>query len=66
MCNRFQFLNFYISFSDFEGRVHGGHLMDGSTVFTTVEILIQENQDLVFDRKFDEETGYKELVITPR
>lgn len=59
-------LHMHLSFSDFEGRVHGGHLMDGSTVFTTVEILIQENQDLVFDRKFDEETGYKELVITPR
>lgn len=59
-------LHMHISFSDFEGRVRGGHLMDGCLIFTTVEILIQENQDLIFERKFDEETGYKELIIQSR
>lgn len=59
-------LHMHLSFSDFEGRVRGGHLMEGCPVFTTVEILIQENQDLIFNRKFDEETGYNELVIQNR
>jgi len=59
-------IHLHISFSDFEGRVRGGHLMDGSPIFTTAEIVLQENMDLKFARLDDAETGYKELVIQRR
>jgi predicted DNA-binding protein with PD1-like motif len=40
--------------------------MDGSPIFTTAEIILQENMDLKFSRMDDETTGFKELVIQRR
>lgn len=59
-------IHLHISMSDSEGKVVGGHLMNGCEVFTTVEIVLIENMDLVFKREPDETTGYKELVIKKR
>lgn len=59
-------IHLHISIGDFEGRVWGGHLMDGSEIFTTAEIILGENQDLVFSRENDGHTGYKELVVKGR
>lgn len=59
-------IHLHISFSDFEGRVRGGHLMDRCPIFTTAEIILQENLDLAFIRKDDPKTGYKELSIERR
>lgn len=59
-------VHLHISFSDFDGRVRGGHLMDGSPIFTTAEIILQENMDLKFSRVDDADTGYKELFIQRR
>lgn len=59
-------VHMHISFSDFEGRVRGGHLMDRCTIFTTAEMILQENVDLIFVRKDDPHTGYKELTIERR
>ena len=41
----------------------GGHLMDGSTVRTTAEIVLVELTELEFERADDPETGYKELRV---
>ncbi len=59
-------LHMHISFSDFEGRVRGGHLMDHCEIYTTAEIVLQENTDLKFTREKDGHTGYQELVIHSR
>jgi hypothetical protein len=37
--------------------------MEGCEVFTTVELVAGEAVDLIFQRKTDERTTYKELVI---
>lgn len=56
----------HISISDFEGRVLGGHLMDGAEIYTTAEIVLLESHELRFERVLDGGTSYKELVIKRR
>lgn len=56
----------HLTVSDDKGRTTGGHLMDGSLVRTTAEIVIVELDDLEFQRIFDEQTGYPELEIRKR
>lgn len=53
----------HISFSGKDGTTIGGHLLVGCLVNTTAEICILELEDFNFERQFDENTGYKELVI---
>jgi predicted DNA-binding protein with PD1-like motif len=56
------------SFSDGTGRVVGGHVMPDypMTVYTTVEIVLAECEDVIFSREMDDESGYPELVITKK
>lgn len=56
----------HLSVSDSTGRTVGGHLVSGSRVYTTAEIVLGEAQDLDFSRQRDEETGYRELQIRSR
>lgn len=53
----------HISLSDREGKTVGGHLSDGCLVNTTCEVVLESFDNYYFDRVFDENTGYKELVI---
>ena len=53
----------HMSIANKEGVTIGGHLMDGSIVFTTAEIIIGEAPDLSFKREFDSITKFKELNI---
>jgi predicted DNA-binding protein with PD1-like motif len=53
----------HISVSDAKGQTFGGHLMSGR-VFTTLELVLGTIDDVVFERKEDPETGYKELTVT--
>ncbi len=57
--------HFHITASDKNGRVFGGHLMEGCMIYTTAEIVIGEAPGMEFRRAEDIETGYKELKITP-
>lgn len=57
--------HYHAAISDREGRTYGGHLMDGSTVYTTAEILLFVLRDIRFLRTFDPATGYEELDIQP-
>lgn len=59
-------VHMHISIADFEGRVLGGHLMDGCEIYTTAEIVLLESLDLAFTREIDGHTGFKELVIKRR
>lgn len=47
------------------GHVLGGHLCYGSTVRTTVELLVALTEGYVLSRARDPGTGYQELVVTP-
>jgi hypothetical protein len=57
--------HYHIAISDGEGRTYGAHLMDGSEVYTTAEIVLASFDDVRFLRTFDPQTGYPELDIQP-
>jgi len=59
-------VHLHIALSDGEGRTIGGHLVGGSIIYTTAEIVVGEARDLVFTRETDEQTGYKELRVRKR
>jgi hypothetical protein len=47
--------------ADDEGKVIGGHLIDG-VVFTTCEVVLGAAEGVEFFREMDGRTGYRELV----
>ena len=49
--------------SDETGNTTGGHLMEGSIVYTTAEIILGESKKHRFTREKDMETGHNELLI---
>lgn len=59
-------VHLHISLSNKDGKTIGGHLKEGCPVHTTAEIVIGELDDTKFSREFDEETGFKELVISKK
>ncbi|MGB8192362.1 MAG: PPC domain-containing DNA-binding protein [Chitinophagaceae bacterium] len=54
----------HISISDETGRTIGGHLLEGCKIYTTAEIVIAATDQYEFKREQDEDTGWKELVIS--
>lgn len=57
--------HFHIAIADESGRTFGAHLMQGSEIYTTAEIVLAGLPDVRFDRLFDPQTGYPELDIQP-
>jgi uncharacterized protein len=55
----------HISISDSAGHTIGGHLQNGTLVYTTAEIVLAELQDVVYSREVDSTYGYKELTVKP-
>jgi len=55
----------HISLSDSTGHTIGGHLMDGCTVYTTAEIVIQSSDAFIFTREKDGTTPWDELQVKP-
>jgi predicted DNA-binding protein with PD1-like motif len=53
----------HISVSDDHGALTGGHLLDGCTIYTTAEIIVEESLNFIFNRENDDNTGWKELQI---
>lgn len=53
----------HVSVSDSTGKTTGGHLLEGCTVFTTVEIVIQSTNEYEFSREKDGTTPWEELQI---
>ena len=53
----------HISVSDSTGKTMGGHLLDSNIVYTTAEIILQEDEGFVFTREKDGNTEWKELKI---
>lgn len=56
----------HITIADGDGRAFGGHLMRGSAVYTTAEIVLLLLPDLAFARTPCAASGYDELTITNR
>ncbi len=46
------------------GDVIGGHLLEGSIIDTTAELIINSYKNLNFSREFDVQTGYTELSVS--
>jgi predicted DNA-binding protein with PD1-like motif len=59
-------MHVHASFADSTGATFGGHLMDGSIVYTTAEIVIGEQERAVFAREVDPTYGWYELAVKPR
>ena len=55
----------HVSVSDSTGVTLGGHLVEGSKVYTTLEIVLLSYPDLVFKRVLDPKTTYEELSLSP-
>ncbi len=53
----------HISVSDSTGTTIGGHLLDGNLVYTTAEIILQEDENFLFTREKDGTTPWEELQI---
>lgn len=53
----------HMSISDSEGKVVGGHLKEGATIATTVEVVICYDEKITFNRVIDEDTGFEELEV---
>lgn len=59
-------VHLHISLSDETGAEIGGHLKKGCLIYVTAEIIIGELDDTKFSRVFDEQTGFKELIISKK
>ena len=57
-------LHVHISLSDRHGNAHGGHLVEGTKVLLTVDVIIAEIEGLVMGRKFDDELEVP--IFSPR
>lgn len=55
----------HMSVSDEEGKTIGGHLTEGSIIYTTLEVGIGELKDMEFAREIDPATTFKELKVIP-
>ncbi len=56
----------HISLSDSTGKTIGGHLQEGSIIYTTAEIVLADLEDLVFYRRIDPQTTFDELYPEKR
>lgn len=59
-------MHLHASFADSTGATFGGHLMDGSIVYTTAEIVVGELERATYAREPDATYGYRELVVRKR
>lgn len=53
----------HICVADHQGKMQGGHLLDGSLVYTTCELVVLQMKNQIFTRKFDNQTQYNELSV---
>ncbi len=60
-------IHVHVSLSDKAGRVVGGHLLEGCSAYTTVEIVVADlSEEWNFERVEDSETGYLELRVSKK
>lgn len=54
-------MHLHLSVADRDGRMLGGHMLDGCLVRTTLELAVQEVDGVRMPRTKDPATGYDEL-----
>lgn len=54
----------HLTVTDGRGRALGGHLLPGSSVYTTAEIVVAILEEIAFSRAPCPHSGYDELVIS--
>jgi uncharacterized protein len=59
-------VHLHLALADNQGRVFGGHLVEGCEIYTTAEIALGDLSQYKFLRVVDPATGYKELEIGKR
>ena len=59
-------MHLHMAVADAEGRMHGGHMLSGCTVRTTLEVVVQEIGGLAMHRRHDARSGYPELFPDER
>lgn len=53
----------HLALANYEGKMIGGHLLEGCIIYTTAEVIIGASGNYRFVRSFDEQTGFLELEI---
>lgn len=56
----------HLSIADSTGRTLGGHLLEGSIVYTTAELVVGVLEEVDFRRETDPVSTYQELAVYPR
>jgi predicted DNA-binding protein with PD1-like motif len=56
----------HLAAADATGATLGGHLLEGSIVYTTAEVALGELLDVTFQREVDPTYGYRELMVRAR
>ncbi|MCS7233060.1 MAG: DNA-binding protein [Synergistetes bacterium] len=59
-------LHLHAVVADRNGRVYGGHVLQGNPVLVTVEVVIRELSDVNVIRGLDEETGFTLFSFSPK
>lgn len=59
-------VHLHMAVSDKEGKSFGGHLKEGTIIHLTAEVVIGEDEQAVYTRELDEETGFPELKVSDR
>ena len=59
-------MHLHLSVGDRDGRMVGGHMLDGCLVRTTLELTVQEIDGVRMPRLKDEQSGYEELSPEPK
>lgn len=58
-------MHVHLAIADAQGAMVGGHLLEGTLVRTTLEIVVQEIGGVRLLRRLDERTGFSELFAEP-
>lgn len=56
-------IHLHVSYVDNDMNIYAGHLLNNNIVNTTLELAILKLNDRVFKSAYDNNTGYKELII---
>lgn len=59
-------VHLHLAISDKEGAGFGGHLKEGTIIHPTAEVVLGEDEDAIYTRELDSETGFPELIVAKR
>ena len=57
-------VHLHMAISDKDGKSFGGHLKEGTIIHPTAEVVLGEDEQAVYTRELDEQTGFPELKVS--